>query len=140
MLSNSLNTNEIKNAAGTEEEFQSIDVGPGRTRIFAKIGEIYSRQHRLKIQHLETGSGLKLRRRSNFRFDKTVISDVDLVTPASIMFGVTIDIPVGLLVATTEVDNVCANGMSFLSSDGTSTTILFSGAGNGAKALREGSL
>lgn len=139
MLSNTLNTNEIKNAAGTEVEFQHLD-GNGRTREFAQINESPSLQHRLRIAHAESGSGLRKRRRSVVRFDKTVISTVDSVTPVTISAYNVMDIPVGALAAYDEAKNTLAELMSFVASLGATTTILYDCSGNGAATLINGSL
>jgi hypothetical protein len=139
MLSNTLVTNEIKNAAGTEVEFQRID-SSNRNTVFAQIGESPSGKHRLSISHQETGSGLKLRRRSLIRIDKTVTSTVDSVTPVTVSTYIVLDAPVGALVANTEMANVIAELVSFVASLGASTTILYDGTGNGAKTLLDGSI
>ena len=139
MLSNTLVTNEIKNAAGTEVEFQRISTNNRQTE-FAAVGESPSLPHRLKISHLESGAALKLRRRSVVRFDKTVISGVDSVTPVTVSAYLVMDIPVGAMSAITEATNVLAELLSFSASLGASTTILFDGTGNGAVALLGGGL
>jgi hypothetical protein len=139
MLSNTLNTNEIKNAAGTEQEFSRIS-SSARSTEFALLTEAPSLPHRLKVSHLETGSGINKRRRSVIRFDKTVISTVDLVTPVTVSAYTVLDAPVGGLAASTEMANVLANLMSFSASLGASTTILFDGTGNGAATLLSGGL
>jgi len=133
MLSNTLNTNEIKNAAGTglsftrknEFEFQLTD-------------EVPALKHRLLIGHQESGSGIFLRRRSRFRFNKTVVASVDNVTPVIISFVGMLEVPIGALLANTEVKNVIAEGTSFLASLGASTTILYDCTGNGARVLLNG--
>lgn len=139
MLSNTLNTNEVKNASGTEIEFQHLD-GVGRKRIFAKIGENPSLQHRLSISHAETGLGLKLVRRSAVRFDYQVLSERDLVTPVTCSFYTVGVIPVGHLTAYTAPTLCAANLMSFLCTTGAGTTVLFDGTGNGMAAILNGSL
>jgi hypothetical protein len=139
MLSNTLNTNEIKNAAGTEVEFSRL-LTSDRSTTFAQVAETYSLPHRLSINHQESGSGLKAVRRSNVRFDKTVISSVDSVTPVTISAYCVVSIPVGAISATTEVANVLAELMSFMASLGANTTILYDGTGNGAAALISGGL
>ena len=141
MLSNTLNTNEIKNSAGTEVEFQRI-LGPGsdRSTVFAQITEAPSTPHRLTISHQEVGTGIKKRRRSVVRFDKTVMSTVDTTLPVVVSAYAVLDSPVGALVANTEPTNVVAELMSFLASLGASTTILYDGTGNGAAALLSGGL
>jgi len=139
MLSNTLNTNEIKNAAGVEQEFGRISSSERQTT-FALLSESPSAPHRLTVSHLETGAGLTKRRRSLVRFDKTVISTVDSVTPVVVSAYAVLDAPVGALLANTELANVTANLMSFLASLGASTTILYDGTGNGATALIQGTL
>lgn len=59
MLSNTLNTNEVKDAAGTEVEFSRISTN-GRSTEYAKVGEVPNAPYRLKVSHQETGSGLDL--------------------------------------------------------------------------------
>jgi hypothetical protein len=140
MLPNTLVTNEIKNSAGTEIEFSRLSTGPGRVSVFRAVLETPALQHRLTIKHLESGSGLKLRRRSLIRFDKTVVSTVDLITPVTISGYTVIDAPIGALAAITEVTNVNAELMSFHASLGASTTILYDGTGNGSVCLLQGDL
>ena len=139
MLSNTLNTNEIKNAAGTEVEFSRLSTS-ARSTEFAQIGETPALPHRLTISHQEAGSGITKRRRSLVRFDKTVISTVDLVTPVTVSAYAVFDFPVGAMAAITEGTNVVAELMSFMASLGASTTILYDGTGNGANALLTGGL
>lgn len=137
MLSNTLNTNEVKNAAGTEVEFSRLST-VGRTTEFSQIAETPNLPHRLKVSHLETGSGTKLRRRSVVRIDKTV-AGAD-TTPVKVTGYVVLDIPVGNLSATTEVKNVLAEVLSLCASLGASTTILYDCSGNGALCLVNGDL
>jgi predicted proteasome-type protease len=139
MLSNTLNTNEIKNAAGTEVEFSRLSTST-RNTVFSQIAETPSLPHRLSISHQETGSLKTARRRSVIRFDKTVISGVDSVTPITISAYTVIDFPVGMMTAITEGTNVLAELTSFTASLGASTTILYDGTGNGATALLTGGL
>lgn len=140
MLANTLNTNEVKNAAGVEVEFSRLSQGPGRETVYAQVGEVLSRKHRLTIKHSETGDGMKMKRSSLVRFDKTVISDVDSVTPVNIEGYVVLRVPAGALVSPTEPANVLAEVMSFLATTGAATTVLFDGTGNGAKSLLNGDL
>jgi hypothetical protein len=139
MLSNTLVTNEIKNAAGTEQEFQRISMGTRSTE-FALSTESPSLPHRLLISHVESGSGINKRRRSLVRFNKTVVSTVDAATPVVISAYAVVDLPVGAMTAGTEFTNVLANLMSFCASLGASTTILYDGTGNGAQVLLSGQL
>jgi len=139
MLSNTLVTNEIKNSAGTEVEFSRISTGPRET-VFRASSETPALQHRLKIKHQETGAGIKSRRRSVVRFDKTVISSVDSVTPVTVSAYAVLDTPIGYLSANTEPTHVLAELMSFMASLGATTTILYDGTGNGAQVLLNGDL
>jgi len=139
MLSNSLNTNEIKNSAGTEVEFSRLSTSD-RSTVFAQVAETPSQPHRLSISHQEVGSGMKKRRRSLVRFDKTVISGVDSATPITVSAYAVLDHPVGASTSNAEAANVLAELMSFLASLGASTTILYDGTGNGAAALLNGGL
>ena len=139
MLANTLVTNEVKNSAGTEVEFQRISQGV-RDTVFAQITEIPSLPHRLTIKHVESGQGLKLRRRSLVRFDKTVMSGVDTTLPITISAYAVVDLPVGAMSAIAEGSNVIAELMSFLASLGATTTILYDCTGNGAATLLNGGL
>jgi hypothetical protein len=139
MLSNTLNTNEIKNSAGTEVEFSRLSTSD-RSTVFAQIAETPSLPHRLSIQHSETGSGIKKRRRSVVRFDKTTLSGVDAVTPITTSAYLVLDFPVGGAASAVEATHVMAELLSFCASLGASTTILYDGTGNGATALLQGGL
>jgi len=139
MLSNTLNTNEVKNAAGTEVEFSRLSIDTRQTE-FATISETPSAPHRLKIAHQESGSGLTKRRRSVVRFDKTVISTVDSSTPVTVSAYIVLDAPVGALTANTEMTNVIAEILAFCATTGAGTTVLFDCTGNGANALVSGGL
>lgn len=139
MLSNTLNTNEIKNSAGTEQEFSRLFAGERDTE-FSLIGESPALQHRLKISHQEIGAGIAKRRRSVVQFRKDVVSTIDNVTPVTIKAQMTLDAPVGALAANAEIANVLANLISFCASSGANTTILYDCTGNGANALLTGSL
>ena len=138
-LALTLNTNEIKNSAGTEVEFQRL-ASRDRSVEYAQITETPSLPHRLTVSHLEVGSGIKKRRRSLVRFDKTVMSGVDTTLPVTISAYAVLDTPVGALTANTEPTHVIAELMSFMASLGASTTILYDGTGNGATALLSGGL
>lgn len=139
MLSNTLNTNEIKNSAGTEVEFQNL-WREGREAVFAQITETPSLPHRMSIKHQESGTGMKRRRRSVIRFDKTVISGVDSVTPITNSAYYVQDYAVGASSTSAEMANVNAELISFLASLGASTTILYDNTGNGLATLLNGGL
>jgi hypothetical protein len=139
MLSNTLNTNEIKNAAGTEVEFSRLSTADRKTE-FSQITEAPATPHRLKVSHQESGSGINLRRRSVIRFDKVVASTVDATKYVTVSAYAVLDAPIGALVANTEMANVLAELMSFLATTGAATTVLFDCTGNGAATLLNGQL
>jgi hypothetical protein len=139
MLANTLVTNEIKNSAGTELEFQRLSTND-RSTVFGLITETPASPHRLTVSHQESGTGLTKRRRSVLRFDKTVISSVDSATPVTVSAYAVLDAPVGALTTNAEMANVLAELMSFMASLGASTTILYDGTGNGAATLLNGGL
>jgi hypothetical protein len=139
MLSNTLVTNEIKNAAGTEQEFSRLSQSERQTE-FGLITETPSNPHRLRVSHTESGTGIDKRRRSLVRFDKTVAGQVDTTETMTVSAYAVVDIPVGNMTAYTEAQNVLANLMSFCASLGASTTILYDCTGNGAVTLISGGL
>lgn len=140
MLSNTLNTNEIKTTSGVEVEFTRItNPEAGRGTEFAQIGEAPALKHRLSIKHQESGSGIRMRRRGVVRFDKTSVSTVDSLTPVTTSAYAVLDAPIGALTTNAELIAVLTELISFLSTTGAGTTVLFDGSGNGVKALVEGS-
>jgi hypothetical protein len=139
MLTNTLNTNEVKDSTGAEIEFTRLSIAD-RSTVFAKISESPATPHRLAISHQESGAGLGKRRRSVVRFDKTVVSSVDSVTPVVVSAYIVLDTPVGALTVAAEPTHVLAELMSFVASLGASTTILYDGTGNGAQVLLTGGL
>jgi len=139
MLSNSLTTNEIKNSAGTEVEFSRLSISDRATE-FAQVSESPSLPHRLGIKHQETGVGIKLRRRSMNRIDKTVMSTVDTTVPVTVSAYMVVDAPIGALVSNAEIANVIAELVSFVASTGADTTIKYDCSGNGAQTLLNGGL
>jgi hypothetical protein len=141
MLSNTLNTNEVKNAAGTEVELQRLGDGPTpRSTVFGKISEAPSLPLRLTIQHVESGAGLKKRRRSVYRFDETIVSTVDNATPVTGSAYLVIDAPIGAYATNTPLANLIAYVLSFGATTGAGTTVLFDCTGNGAATLLNGGL
>lgn len=137
MLSNTLNTNEVKNAAGTEVEFSHFS-GVDRKRIFAQIAETPNAPHRISISHTEIGEGVEMRRRSMVRIDKTVAGASGV--PRKFSAYTVTDAPIGDMATTTELKNVVAELVSFIASLGASTTILYDCTGNGADILVNGTL
>jgi len=139
MLNNTLNTNEVKNSSAAEVEFSRLEIQDRRT-VFSQIAENPSLPHRLTISHQEVGNGLKQRRRSLVRVDKTTLSGVDNVTPITTSAYLVLDFPIGGSTSTAEAANVIAEVLSFCATTGAGTTVLFDGTGNGAKSLIEGGL
>lgn len=139
MLSNTLNTNQVKDSAGTEVEFSRLSIND-RSTLFAKISETPNLPDRLSIAHQESGVGMKKRRRSVVRFDLTSISGVDSVTPITDSAYIVLDRAIGASTTNASAANVLARLMSFVASDGTDTAIKYAGTGSGADALLNGGL
>lgn len=139
MLPNTLNTNEVKDAAGAEVEFTHLD-SAGRKRVFAKVGEAPNAQHRLLISHIEVGEGLDRRRKSLVRVDKASASTVDTTRMVTSSAYIVLDAPVGALTTDAELKAVLAELGSFCFTTGAATTVLFDGSGNGSQALLTGGL
>lgn len=137
MLSNTLNTNEIKDSAGTEVEFDRLS-SVDRKTIYKKITETPNLPYRMTISHQEIGVGSELRRRSVVRFDKTV-AGVSL-NPRAVSAYAVVDAPVGDMATDADIAHVVANLLSFCATTGAATTVLFDGTGLGATALIKGSL
>lgn len=136
-LPQTLNTNEVKNAAGTEIEFLYRDE-VGRMREYAASGEAPNLSHRLKVSHQEVGKGTELVRRSVSRVDKTVVGASG--TKRVISFYKVGVIPVGDLADLTVVKDVSAELDSFCCTTGAATTVLFDGSGYGDSAIINGTL
>jgi len=139
MYPTTLNTNEVKDSTGAEQEFARLSTSE-RQLIFALVSEVPSRPHRLTVSHQETGSGVNARRRSLVRIDKTIAGQVDTTQTARISGYAVVDAPIGQLTSDAELAHVVANLVSTLASKGASTTILYDGTGYGAEALIKGSL
>jgi hypothetical protein len=137
MLANALVTNEVKNSAGTEVQFQRLSIDDRQT-VFAYDAETPAYQHRLSVKHQEIGSGADLRRRSLVRIDKTVAGVSG--APRTVSCYITADFPIGDLATYDEPKNVIAELLSFCASLGASTTILYDGSGNGSQCLLTGGL
>lgn len=137
MLSNNLNTNEVKNAAAVEVEFQHLRYPTSDSREFALIGEAYDMPHRLRVSHRLSGTGLKQKRNSAVSFLKTVAGSDG--SPVTVKCNVTVEIPVGNLGSNDEVENICAEAGSFCFTAG-DTTFVHACTTPGVKALIDGSL
>jgi hypothetical protein len=139
MLSTTLNTNEIKNAAAVEQEFGRLS-NEGRTAEYALLTESPGLQHRLSIKHREVGSGVDTRRQSVIRFHKEAMGQIDTTRKTDSIAQITVDIPIGNISDYTVIKDVLAELQSFVATTGAATTVLFDCTGNGAATLVNGSL
>lgn len=136
-LSNTLNTNEIKNAAGTEVEFSHLS-NEGQTHTYKAVGEAPNLQHRFRVAHQEIGESVDRRRRSNVSFSKEVTGVSG--TKRKIVIGLTGDLPIGDIANMNDVKDVLAELLSFCATTGAATTVLFDCSGNGASCIVNGDL
>ncbi len=139
MLANTLNTNEIKNAAGVEREFQRLSQNERATE-YGLITETPSLPHRLLISHEETGSGTEKKRRTKIEFKKSSVGGVDSLKTATNRCYLVNEIPIGNMTTYDDTKEVLANLMSFLATTGAATTVLFDCTGNGASTVVNGGL
>lgn len=138
MLPDTLNANQIKDKAGAGvNTFESVN-DEGRTRLFRNTAAAYNRPHELAIKHRETGVGLKLIRDSVIICSLVVTGDDG--NPVKVEYLQRLRVPMGNLASQDPVKEVIANGLSFSATTGAASTVLFDGTGNGAIALRNGSL
>jgi hypothetical protein len=135
-----LTTNEVKDAAGAEIEFNRFDSGQPRKLVFAKVGESPAYEHRIDVAHVEAGTGLKRRRRSRLAVRIGHLSSVDNLTPVFTLGYLILDAPVGAITDLTIPTKCMANIMSLVATTGAATTVLFDGTGYGAAALINGTL
>lgn len=138
-LPTTLNTSEVKNAAGAEQEFGRLSQSD-RQLVFGLLTEAPYTPHRITISHQETGTGVARRRRSMVRVDKSIVGQVDLTKVEKISAYMVVDSPVGNMTTTAEIANTVANLLSLCASTGATTTILYDGTGYGAAAAINGTL
>lgn len=136
-LPTNLNTNEIKDASGTEVEFNRRGPIPNGVEFYA-ASELPNLPHRLSFRHELLGKGLAERRRSNQHLVLSILDDATGLIKGKIVVDVTVDIPVGMISDYDDVKKALAESMSALASDGSSTTIKFDCTGTGASALING--
>jgi hypothetical protein len=132
MLPTTLLTNEVKDRAGVEVEFEHYSL-EGRTHIYARKGGNPSLPCILKVAHQEAGSGLGATQRSQCRVDMDVVGKSGKTVRCSAYKVVVI--PKGELDDLDDVKDVSAMLDSFCSTTGAGTTVLFDGSGNGDSAL-----
>lgn len=139
MLPSNLVTNEVKDRAGVEVEFNRIASADRRVE-FQKVNEIPSSPHRISVNHQDIGSGTTRRRRSVVRIDKTISGHIDTSKAVTISAYVVLDAPVGNVINTNDMKDTLANLISLTASTGATTTILYDCTGHGASALINGEL
>jgi len=139
MLPTTLNTNEVKNAAGTEVEFSRRRTAESLVE-FAASTEVPSKPHRITVSQSEISEGTARRRRTLVRIDKSFAGEVDSTAIVKGSAYVVADLPVGAMNTTTEFANILAELLSLCASQGASTTILYDGTGYGAAACINGTL
>jgi hypothetical protein len=137
-LSTTLNTNEVKDRAGTEVEFSLISRS-GRENVWGKVGELPSYPHRLRLAHEEIGSGKTARRRSVLRVEKSNAGADALGAVIKTSAQLVLDIPVGNSASMDDAKDVLAELTSLVATLATNT-FLYDGTGNGAAALIGGSV
>lgn len=133
MLSNTLETNEVKDASGSGVSLERMAIDNAST-VFKKIADDVANPIRLTISHSHSGTGTTKVRRSLVRFDKTVTNSTTGAKGVSSAYVVLVS-PEGVIENANNDTAVLAYLMSFLASLGASTTILYDGTGNGAAAL-----
>lgn len=137
-LPSNLNTNEVKNASGTEVEFNRFGIDSLGRLVFRASSETPNLPNRLYIAHREVGEGINRRRESNITFRKTCAGVDTLATPVENVISLSLRFAVGNSDDTDEPQELLAYMMSFIASLGASTTILYDGTGNGASTLING--
>lgn len=134
-LPTTLNTNEVKNSAGTEVEFGYVD-SPEKGILYKALTEAPNLEHRLRVNHQETGTNEDKVRRSVAEVYKYVTG---VSGKKRLIRSYKVDvIPVGDLANFDEVKNVSAELDSFCCTTGAATTVLFDGTGHGNAALING--
>jgi len=144
MLPTQLNTNEVKNAAGTEVEFVRLGPIEGRPLSveFSKSGELPAYPIRLFASHEFIGEGRSRRRRTVTGVNYTV-SGAHLVdaTIATIQKSYTVtDTPIGNLASMAAPQDAMAFLISMLASRGVDATIKYDGTGCFAEVHLGGNL
>jgi hypothetical protein len=132
-------TNEVKDAAGTEVEYNLLSSN-GQKLILKKVAESPAYPDRLTVSHQEIQTGLAKRRRSLVRFDLAAAGQVDATIPAVASAYLVIDIPIGNQTTNALVLGALARLGSFVFTLSGNTTFLRDGTGTGAALLLDGSL
>jgi len=139
MLPAHLVTNEVKNIAGTEVQYNRIR-NSEREVVYEYESVSPSLPDRITVTHEEVGQGTKKRRRSRVRVDFTTAGEVDTATPAPCVANLSLDIPIGNITELDIAKQCLARLLSFCASTGADTTVKYDCTGTGAAALVSGSL
>lgn len=137
MLSNLLNTNEIKNSAGTEVEFgrRGNPTKNANAIEYYALTEGLVTKHTFLVSHQVVGKGKQEQIQSVVIFRKTVISTVDSQTPCTFVGQLKLTSPSGLMLTTAESANVLSELGSFCFLTGADSTFKYDGTGTGGAAL-----
>jgi hypothetical protein len=137
-LADNLNTNELKNEAGTEVEYLNFDKG-SRMKEWFKSGEVPGLPSHLKIQHREIGEGVDKKRQSNISLYITEIGSVDTTKQAKSIGSFSTTVPIGNIPNFAKITTVMACLGSLCYTNGTNTFV-YDGTTPGAAALINGTI
>jgi len=137
-LSDNLNTNELKNAAGVEVEFTRFG-GEGRTRLWQPVSVIPALPQILTVQHREIGAGFDRRRQSNITLYISTVGTKDATKIVKNKVSVSCDVPVGNINDFSDIKYCLACVGSLLYTNGTNTFV-YDGSTPGAAALANGTI
>jgi hypothetical protein len=139
-LPSNLNTNEVKDRAGTEVEFTFFDDSKPRSREWQRSNQAPYLIESIKVQHRDVGKpGFFLVRQSNLRIVKNVLSLVDNSTIVPIISSHSLQIPIGALTTFDAVKDVVAYHNTLMATIN-GTTVLFDGTGTAAAAMIAGTV
>lgn len=139
MLPAHLVTNEVKNAAGVEIEFnrtRNSDTGVG----FSVKVPNPQLPHKVDFDHQIVGEGTSQRRRSRQRVEYTVPGCTDATKKAVCVCNITLDVPIGNIENFDAAKMALANSIALLASTGADTVVKFDCTGVGADCLINGTL
>lgn len=137
MLPTTLLTNEVKDRAGAEVEFEHFTL-EGREHIYIRKNGNPSLPCYLKVIHQETGTGAGATRRSLCDLTMMVEGKSGKIVPIRAYKNVVV--PIGELDDLDDVKDASAMLDSFCTTTGAGTTVLFDGSGNGDSALINGTV
>ena len=112
-----LNTNEVKDTAGTSITFERAFV-EGSKIVYQKLNQAPNAEHNLTVAYSESGVGLKARARSVTRVDYTHLA-ADGVTMVTTTAYEVLDSPIGAIANNDGSKMALANLHSFCAGNGT---------------------